>query len=168
MLTAPMASSLTHTAAVALGSNLGDRLAHFDAAFAAMDAMPGTWLVARSLCHETEPVGPPGQGMYLNAAAVLHTTLDPRPLLDALLRIERAQGRDRSAAERWGPRTLDLDLLLYDERVIDEPGLTLPHPRLHERLFVLEPLAEIAPGLSVPGTGATVAELFRSFARERP
>lgn len=152
-------------AAIALGSNLGDRAAHLAHACAEIAALPRTTLVARSEAIRTEPVGLPGGahpgGPYLNAAAVVRTRLSPRELLAGLQRIERARGRDRAAdSARWGPRTLDLDLLLYEERVIDEPGLTIPHPRMHERRFVLEPLAQVAPGWLVPTHAATVAELL--------
>ena len=110
--------------------------------------------------RETAPVGGVPQGLYLNAAATLRTGLSPRELLDGLLAIERAHGRDRLTEARWGPRTLDLDLILYGDLIINEPGLVLPHPRMHERSFVLEPLAEIAPGWVVPGRGRTVSDLL--------
>ena len=109
--------------------------------------------------HETEPVGgPPGQGKYLNAAAVLETTLDPLELLQVLQEIEAQFGRVRTV--RWGERTLDLDLLLFDDRIIDTPELTIPHPRLRVRRFVLEPLAEIAPEAVDPVTKRTIADLL--------
>ncbi len=150
-------------AAVALGSNLdsalGDRSAHLEAAFAALAALPETSLLARSRAYETAPVGPPGQGPYLNAAAILATRLPARDLLEEMLKIEATRGRNRATEQRWGPRTLDLDLIVYGDAQIDEPGLTVPHPRLAEREFVLEPLAEIAPDLIVPGRG-TVAQLL--------
>jgi 2-amino-4-hydroxy-6-hydroxymethyldihydropteridine diphosphokinase len=134
-----------HTAYIALGSNLGDRRAQIESAIDELKKLPGTSVVAISSLIETDPVGPPGQGQYLNAAAAVRTSRSPRQLLDDLLGIEKAHGRDRSReAARWGPRTLDLDLLLYGELVMDEPGLTLPHPRMHEREFVLRPLAQIA------------------------
>lgn len=110
---------------------------------------------------ENPAVGPGQQSDYLNGVCHLETTLTARGLLDTLLSIERACGRRREAASRWGPRTLDLDLLLYGESVINEPGLTVPHPRMAKRLFVLGPLAELAPDLAVPGLGATVADLLR-------
>lgn len=157
--------TVPHRAAIALGSNLGDRAAHLALAMAAIAGLPRTALVARSEAIRTEPVGLPGGadpgGPYLNAAAVVRTRLSPRELLFGLQRIELAQGRDRAAdSARWGPRTLDLDLLLYEDRIIEEPGLTVPHPRLHERRFVLEPLAQVAPRWVVPTHAATVAELL--------
>lgn len=149
---------MSELAAIALGSNLGDRQSIIERALA--DLVRLGEVVCSSPAIETEPVGPPGQGPYLNAACLLRTERTPRDLLDALLAIELAHGRDRSGGQRWGPRTLDLDLLLFGSRVIDEPGLTVPHPRLHERLFVLEPLAQIAPDLVVPTLCATVACLL--------
>lgn len=152
-------------AAIALGSNLGDRGAHLDAAVAGLRAAPGTRLTAVSPYLETAPVGPVPQGPFLNAAATLVTTLSPTDLLAHLQSIERSRGRVRAGTPRWGPRTLDLDLLLYGERVIDEPGLTVPHPRLHERLFVLEPLALVVPHAIVPSLRRTVAELLAGARR---
>ncbi|MBI1190837.1 MAG: 2-amino-4-hydroxy-6-hydroxymethyldihydropteridine diphosphokinase [Tepidisphaera sp.] len=147
------------TAAIALGSNLGDRASYLDAALRAMGSLPHTALLAASEFLETEPVGDPDQGPYLNAAALLRTELAPHGLLAALQSIERAHGRDRARERRWGPRTLDLDLLVYADLVLDEPGLTIPHPRMHERAFVLRPLVLIAPELVVPGRGP-VADLL--------
>jgi 2-amino-4-hydroxy-6-hydroxymethyldihydropteridine diphosphokinase len=148
--------------AIALGSNLGDRAAYLHAGLAGLRGLPHTVLDAASQLIETAPVGGVDQGPYLNAAALLRTSLPPRELLEALHAIERAHGRDRSREQRWGPRTLDLDLLTYGDVIIDEPGLTIPHPRLHEREFVLEPLAAIAPALEVPGRG-TVAQLLATL-----
>ena len=145
---------------VGLGSNLGDRRAHIDAGVAGLDAIVRTRVVACSTVIETDPVGPPGQGPYLNAAAQLETGLPAHELLAAMFAVEREHGRDRSKEHRWGPRTLDLDLLIYSGAMIDEPGLTVPHPRLAERAFVLVPLAELAPGLTIPGIGRTPADLL--------
>jgi 2-amino-4-hydroxy-6-hydroxymethyldihydropteridine diphosphokinase len=131
---------------VALGANLGDREATIEAAVA---ALPG--VVAVSQLRETDPVGVVDQPQFLNGAAALETELSPRELLDALLAVERELGRERR--ERWGPRTIDLDLLLYGGETIDEPGLTVPHPRLHERRFALEPLLDLDPELAIPGRG---------------
>jgi 2-amino-4-hydroxy-6-hydroxymethyldihydropteridine diphosphokinase len=147
-------------AAVALGSNVGDRASHISAAVDLLGALPASELVAVSEPIETEPAGPIPQGPYLNAAAVIRTSLNARELLGHLLRIEKERGRDRSREQRWGPRALDLDLLVFGEDVISEPGLTVPHPRLHERRFVLVPLAGIAPRMKVPPSGRTVAELL--------
>jgi len=142
---------------VSMGTNLGDRAGHLAFALRALDALPGTRVVAVSPVFETDPVGPPPQGPYLNAAAELATSLAPRALLDALLAIESRTGRVRSV--RDAARTLDLDLLLYDARTIDEPGLVVPHPRMLERAFVMEPLAALAPDLVHPSLGATLAAL---------
>ena len=131
---------------VGLGANLGDREATIRAAVV---ALPG--VVSVSSLRETDPVGKTDQPKFLNGVAALDTSLSPRELLDLLLSIERELGRERR--ERWGPRVIDLDLLLYGDEIVDEPGLNVPHPRLHERRFVLEPLAEIAPGLVIPGRG---------------
>lgn len=127
---------------VALGSNLGDREDHLRRALADLAERGDIRLLRCSSFHETEPVGgPPGQGRYLNAVAAIETTLAPRALLDRLLAVEQLHGRARG--ERNGPRTLDLDLLLYGDEQIDEPGLTVPHPRMCDRDFVLLPLAEV-------------------------
>ena len=143
---------------VSLGSNLGDREAHFALALQRLAALPDTRIEALSPVFETDPVGPPPQGPFLNAVVELRTGIAPRALLEALLDIERAAGRTRQAT-RWLARPLDLDLLLYGERVIDEPHLCVPHPRLDERPFVLEPLSALAPALRHPVHGARVDEL---------
>jgi 2-amino-4-hydroxy-6-hydroxymethyldihydropteridine diphosphokinase len=137
---------------VGLGANLGDRERTLRAAVDALAAEDGVEVASVSVLRETEPVGVGQQPLYLNGAAELETTLTARRLLDRLLAVEQRFGRIRVPGEQ-GPRTLDLDLLLYGDEVIDEPGLTVPHPRLHERRFVLEPLAELAPGLVVAGRG---------------
>lgn len=144
---------------IALGSNLGDREQLIADALWALNQLDRVRVVATSSLHETEPVGPAGQDAYLNGAAELETTVSPRDLLNAMLAIERSLGRDRSEGERWGPRTIDLDLLLYGDLVTEEPSLTIPHPRLHERMFVLAPLAEIAPDATVATLGRTISEL---------
>jgi 2-amino-4-hydroxy-6-hydroxymethyldihydropteridine diphosphokinase len=137
---------------VGLGANLGDRESTLRAAVDALGGEAGVEVVGVSTLRETEPVGVGEQPPYLNGAAELETTLTARELLDRLLALERRFGRVRTPGEH-GPRTLDLDLLLYGDEVIDEPGLAVPHPRLQERRFALEPLAELAPGLVVPGCG---------------
>jgi 2-amino-4-hydroxy-6-hydroxymethyldihydropteridine diphosphokinase len=146
------------TAYVAVGSNLGDREATIARALELLDDPPALRLVRTAAVRETAPVGVVDQPPFLNTAVRLETMLRPRELLDRLLAIERRLGRVRTS-ERWGPRTLDLDLLLYGAAVVDEPGLTVPHPRLHERRFVLEPLNELAPDLVVPGRGPVEALL---------
>jgi 2-amino-4-hydroxy-6-hydroxymethyldihydropteridine diphosphokinase len=138
---------------VGVGANLGDRERTIREALAALDARPGVAVVAVSTLRETDPVGYLDQPRFLNGAVALETDLDPRALLEALLDVERALGRVRGAGPRYGPRPIDLDLLLHGDAVLDEPGLVLPHPRLHERLFALEPLAELDPALVVPGRG---------------
>ena len=137
---------------VGLGANLGDRERTLREAVSALSAEDGIEVVAVSALRETEPVGVGEQPLYLNGAAELETALAARKLLGRLLAVEQRFGRVRVPGEQ-GPRTLDLDLLLYGDDVIEEDGLTVPHPRLHERRFVLEPLAELAPGLVVPGRG---------------
>lgn len=147
---------------VGLGSNLGDREALLREAVAAIGALPDTGVVAVSSFRDTEPVGITDQPRFLNGAVELETALDPRRLLDALLGIERRLGRRRAGVPSGGPRTLDLDLLLYEDARISERGLEIPHPRLAERRFVLEPLAELDPDLEVPAKGrvqALLAEL---------
>lgn len=147
---------------VGLGANLGDREATIRRAVASLDDLADVAVVGVSSLRETEPWGPVAQPRYLNGAAALETELAPRELLDALLDVERRLGRVRDDEERWGPRTIDLDLLLYGDLVLDESGLGVPHPRLHERRFALEPLAELAPDAFVPGRG-TVGELLRAL-----
>ena len=152
-----MVSAHPHRAFVGLGSNLDDPERQIETALAALDAVPGTRVVHRSRRYRTKPVGYAHQPDFVNAVAELETGLEPQALLQELFTLERAQRRVRG--RRNGPRTLDLDLLLYDQRELDEPGLTLPHPRMHERAFVLVPLHEIAPQASVPGRGRVAALL---------
>lgn len=143
-----------------MGSNLGDRAEHLRRALAAMAILPGVESVTPSRFVETAPVGPQDQGDFLNAAALLTTTLPPDILLDELLRLERALGRPpREERRHWGPREIDLDLLFHGQTVLDQTGLTLPHPRLHERAFVLGPLADVAPGWIHPVLGKSVTEM---------
>lgn len=136
---------------IALGSNLDDPPAQLRRALTALAALPGCRGLKVSPWYRSDPVGPPGQPDYLNAVARLETRLAPAALLCALQAIENAQGRIRR--ERWGPRTLDLDLLIHGDLVQDDPRLSLPHPRLHLRPFVLYPLADLEPDLTVPGRG---------------
>jgi len=145
---------------VGLGANLGDREATLRRAVTVLAGRPGVEIVAVSSLRETDPVGVVGQPPFLNGAAAVDTTLSPRELLAELLAVEQELGRVRR--ERWGPRTIDLDLLLYGDEVVDEPGLTVPHPLLHERAFALEPLAELDPALAVPGRGPVAALLRRA------
>jgi 2-amino-4-hydroxy-6-hydroxymethyldihydropteridine diphosphokinase len=143
---------------VGLGSNMGDRERMLWSAVHMLTFNPEVEVVAVSSLRETDPVGFEDQPRFLNAVAAIDTELDPRALLDLLLAIERELGRTREGP-RFGPRTIDLDLLLYGDEVVDEPGLAVPHPRLHERRFVLEPLAELDPGLTVPEKGSVQALL---------
>jgi 2-amino-4-hydroxy-6-hydroxymethyldihydropteridine diphosphokinase len=135
---------------VGLGANLGEREATLREALTRLSELDGVAVVAVSSFRETDPVGNADQPRFVNAAAELETSLGPRELLDRLLEVERSLGRDRSREERWGPRTVDLDLLLYGDETVGEPGLEVPHPRLAERTFVLEPLVELDPGLRLP------------------
>ena len=145
---------------VALGSNLGDRDRQLTEAIAALSATDGIDVVAVSPVYETDPVGPPPQDAYLNAAVHLRAALTPDALLGRLLEIEAAQGRSRGST-RDAPRTLDLDLLFYGERILVEPDLELPHPRLADRPFVLEPLCDLAPDFVHPVLQRTVENLAR-------
>jgi len=146
-----------NTVFISMGSNLGDRVEMLRRGLDELDQLGETQVVRLSSIYDTEPVGEVDQPRFLNAVVMIETELEPRVLLWNLLLIERRLGRVRT--RRWGPRPLDLDILIYDELVVDEPDLTIPHPLMHERAFVLVPLAELAPGLVHPLLGLTVAEL---------
>jgi 2-amino-4-hydroxy-6-hydroxymethyldihydropteridine diphosphokinase len=145
-----------HRAAIALGSNLGDSLATLEHALVILDQMPGIQVLQRSQWYRTKPIGPP-QPDYLNGCAILAVTLSPQDVLRQLLTVETQFGRVRQ--ERWGARTLDLDLLLYADQILNTPTLQVPHPRLKERAFVLVPLADIAPDWVEPISGCAIADL---------
>ena len=147
------------TVFVALGGNIGDPPAQIRSALRALAALPDTRLVRQSSLYRNPPAGGLDQPEFVNAVAQIETRIGPRELLDRLLEIERSQGRVRDYPN--APRTLDLDILLYGNQVVRDPGLIIPHPRMLERAFVLVPLAEIAPGVVVPGSGR-VAELLRN------
>ena len=156
-------------ACLAFGSNLGDRAGHIHSAIGSLRACAGIEVVKVSSLHETDPVGTHDQGKYINAAAMLRTTMSPRELLNECLRIEIAHGRTRTKNSRWGPRTLDIDLLLYGEQIIDDmgpPRLCVPHPRLAGRRFVLEPLAEIAANLIHPVLNRRISDLRNALRSE--
>lgn len=147
-------------ASIGLGGNLGDVRPRLEAAIARLAGEPGLALTGRSRFYRTPPWGPVPQPDFVNAAIAVDTTLSPHALLDVLLETERAFGRVRDG-ERWGPRTLDLDLLLHGDLVLDDDRLSLPHPRIAERAFVLLPLADLDPARVVPGRGR-VADLLRA------
>lgn len=148
---------------IGLGSNLGNRIAHLAQARGAIEKQAGEIRAASSI-YDTAPWGPVPQDNYLNQVIRVATALQPRELLDVLHEIERAAGRDRKNEVRFGPRTLDLDILIYGDRMIDEEGLTIPHPRITERAFVLVPLAEIASDATIGGV--KVGELLRQLDTE--
>jgi 2-amino-4-hydroxy-6-hydroxymethyldihydropteridine diphosphokinase len=152
-------------AAIGLGGNLGDASATLRDAFEALDRLPGTRLLRASPLYRTPAWGNTDQPDFVNAAVLVETTLAARALLDALLDLERRFGRRREAGAQWGPRILDLDVLLYGDAAIDEPGLRVPHPHLHERAFALLPLADIAPEWVVPGHGSVATLLAAVDAR---
>ena len=147
------------TAFVGIGANLGEPERQIREALELLAAEEGIEVVAVSSLRETDPVGYEHQPRFLNGAVELRTSLAPRELLDRLLEVERRLGRVRGEGPRFGPRPIDLDLLLYGAESVDEPGLTVPHPRLAERRFALEPLAELEPSLEVPGRGSVQALL---------
>lgn len=143
---------MLHTAFIGLGSNLEDPRSQLQRAFAEIAGLPGTRLTARSSLYRSAPLGYPDQPEFVNAVAEIATMLTPQALLQALLQIERAHGRERTF--RNAPRTLDLDVLLYDDLQLHEHGLTIPHPQMHLRAFVLQPLLEIAPDCVIQGIGS--------------
>ncbi len=151
---------MTTAVAIALGSNLGDSLQTLDGAVQQLQQHPEIRLIATSTWYRTKPVGPP-QPDYINGCLTCHTSLEPKPLLDVLLQIERQFGRERK--ERWGARTLDLDIILYGDRQIDLPHLHIPHPHMQDRAFVLVPLAEIAADWIDPRSQQTVASLLQAL-----
>ena len=145
---------------IAMGSNLGDRHANIQGGLDAIGALATTKIVQCSTIIETDPVGPGEQLCYLNGVVHARTGLDPMILLNELLAIESRFGRDRASEVRWGSRTLDLDVLIYGDQTIDLPGLTIPHPRLHTRSFVLMPLCDVAGDLVLPVYNKTPRELL--------
>jgi 2-amino-4-hydroxy-6-hydroxymethyldihydropteridine diphosphokinase len=146
---------------IGLGSNLADPLAQVSGALEALEHLPRSRCVARSSLYTSPPMGPPDQPSYVNAVAGLATALSPEALLQALMAVEKAHGRVRDGT-RWGPRTLDLDILAYGDLQMDTPELRIPHPGIPERAFVLYPLAEVAPAnLVLPGLGSVTALLAR-------
>ena len=146
---------------VGVGANLGDRRQTIERALELLGGRDGVEVVAVSTLRETDPVGVTDQPQFLNGAVAVETELEPRELLDVLLGVERELGRTREGP-RFGPRTIDLDLLVFGDRLVTEPGLTVPHPRLAERAFALEPLAELDPELEIPGRGG-VEDLLRGL-----
>lgn len=157
------ASTSPITAYIGLGSNLEDPVDQVRRALDELDQIPDTRLIKASSLYRSDPVGPPGQPDYINAVAEIETSLDPIPLLRELQAIEQAHERVRIV--RWGPRTLDLDLLLYADQEINDPDLIVPHVMLPERGFVLYPLQEIAPSLEIPGRGS-LASLIHQVAQD--
>jgi 2-amino-4-hydroxy-6-hydroxymethyldihydropteridine diphosphokinase len=150
------------TVFIALGSNLGDRLEHLRAGIAMLEQHPKIRGIQKSRVFETEPFGVTNiQDAYLNAAAQLETSLSAHELLNVMLEIEKSRGRERH--ERWGARTLDLDLLFYGTEIISEPNLEVPHPRMLERAFVLAPLLDIAPNLEIPGRATSIQQALEKL-----
>jgi 2-amino-4-hydroxy-6-hydroxymethyldihydropteridine diphosphokinase len=146
------------TAYISLGSNLGNRIGFLKEALERLGGSKESIIVKRSPVYETQPVGPQDQRWFLNLVIEVQTPLDPESLLDRLLAIEDQMGRKRD--EHWGPRNIDLDILLYDDRVVNSDRLTIPHPRLHQRRFIVVPLSEIAPQASHPILGRTIREIL--------
>ncbi len=153
---------------IGIGSNVGDRQGYVHLALRLLSELPGTELVKVSKVYETPPLGPVAQGLFLNAAAELRSSLSPQVMLQALQKIETEAGREPlDRRQKWGPRSLDLDLLFYDDLLIHEGELTLPHPRMHERWFVLAPLADLDPGFVHPVLEMNVTELLVQLEREQ-
>lgn len=150
---------------IAVGSNLGDRKTHLEKACKRFAAMPGIKIVKKSPVYETDPVGGPVQGKYLNAVWEIETALLPEVLLKKILSIESEMGRKRSVLN--APRVIDLDILFYGSRIVRRPGLEIPHPRLHERWFVLKPLADLAPYFFHPVLGKTIKVLLEKHAHHQ-
>lgn len=159
---------MTTTAYIALGSNLGDRRGHLAAALEAIQALPGVRTVIHSPIYETQPVGGPvGQGKFLNSVAAVKTDTSAEQLLAELNKIEAGRGRDRAGEPaRGGPRPLDLDILLFGDRVIDRPGLVVPHPRMHQRWFVLKPFCDVAPDVMHPLLKRSIRQLLADLEAE--
>jgi len=156
-----VSASGTHVAYIGLGSNLGPRDRNITGALNALQSTRDVDVDAVSKLYETQAVGgPPGQPAYMNGVARIRTKLTPERLLQLLQSIERSLGRSRGSEQRWGPRTIDLDILLYDDAIISTPELMIPHPLMHERRFVLEPLAEIAPEVVHPAINRTARDLL--------
>ncbi|MFK7788428.1 MAG: 2-amino-4-hydroxy-6-hydroxymethyldihydropteridine diphosphokinase [Phycisphaeraceae bacterium] len=157
-----------HDVYLGLGSNLGDREAMLRAALVAIHDLPTTTLVKQSPIYETPPMGPQDQDAYLNMAAWITTSLDARELMKALQQIESQLGRaGREQRQHWGPRQIDIDILLYGNEVIDESGLTVPHPGMHDRWFVLKPLSDLAPHVEHPILGKRIDALLDLLDRVR-
>jgi 2-amino-4-hydroxy-6-hydroxymethyldihydropteridine diphosphokinase len=149
---------MAETAYIGIGSNLGEPLENCRTAIRLLGGMRGCRIKDRSRFYQTEPVGVKGQGWYVNAVVSLWTEMPPRHLLEGLLAVETRMGRVRK--EKWGARLIDLDLLIHGDRIMDEQGLIVPHPRMHERRFVLLPMIDLAPALVHPVYGKTMAELL--------
>ena len=151
---------------IGVGSNLGERETHIQRAKDCLGSVRGVRFLACSKIHETEPLGgPSGQGKYLNTVWQIETDLGPKKLMEHLMQIEQQLGRVRE--EKNGPRTIDLDLLFYEQEIIDRPGMVIPHPRAHERLFVLEPMAELDPDFRHPALKKTIKELLKAIKGQR-
>jgi 2-amino-4-hydroxy-6-hydroxymethyldihydropteridine diphosphokinase len=146
-----------------LGSNSGDRVGYIQQALCLLQDRAGIGVLSTSSFYETEPVGDPDQEWFVNAAVALETTLPPAAMLDICQQIEQQLGRQRDPQRRWGPRTIDIDLLFYDQLILQEPHLTLPHPRMHQRAYALVPLLEINPRMVHPVLGKTVEQLHQDL-----